>query len=47
MLLVSDEVICVFVGIGSMFACEDLGYVPDMITCAKGPDVGLLRRWAR
>lgn len=36
MLLVSDEVICAFGRIGSMFACEDLGYVPDMITCAKG-----------
>ncbi len=35
-LLVSDEVICAFGRIGSMFACEDLGYVPDMITCAKG-----------
>src|ERR1700753_1686417 len=35
-LLVSDEVICAFGRIGSMFACDDLGYVPDMITCAKG-----------
>ncbi|MFB0834714.1 aspartate aminotransferase family protein [Arthrobacter halodurans] len=35
-LLVSDEVICAFGRIGSMFACEDLGYVPDIITCAKG-----------
>jgi adenosylmethionine-8-amino-7-oxononanoate aminotransferase len=35
-LLVSDEVICAFGRIGSMFACEDFGYVPDMITCAKG-----------
>jgi hypothetical protein len=35
-LLVSDEVICAFGRIGSMFACNDFGYVPDMITCAKG-----------
>src|SRR5271165_181397 len=38
-LLVSDEVICAFGRIGSMFACNDIGdvgYVPDMITCAKG-----------
>jgi adenosylmethionine-8-amino-7-oxononanoate aminotransferase len=35
-LLVSDEVICAFGRIGSMFACEDFGYLPDMITCAKG-----------
>ncbi|KQU58876.1 hypothetical protein ASG84_14205 [Rhodococcus sp. Leaf278] len=35
-LLVSDEVICAFGRIGSMFACNDFGYVPDIITCAKG-----------
>jgi adenosylmethionine-8-amino-7-oxononanoate aminotransferase len=35
-LLVSDEVICAFGRIGSMFACDDFGYIPDMITCAKG-----------
>lgn len=35
-LLVSDEVICAFGRIGSMFACNDFGYVPGMITCAKG-----------
>ncbi|WP_421841774.1 aspartate aminotransferase family protein [Mycobacterium sp.] len=38
-LLVSDEVICAFGRIGSMFACGDIGdcgYLPDMITCAKG-----------
>ncbi|MFM8600295.1 MAG: aspartate aminotransferase family protein [Mycobacterium sp.] len=35
-LLVSDEVICAFGRIGSMFACEDFGYQPDIITCAKG-----------
>ncbi|APF41321.1 aspartate aminotransferase family protein [Neomicrococcus aestuarii] len=35
-LLVSDEVICAFGRIGSMFACVDFGYTPDIITCAKG-----------
>lgn len=35
-LLVSDEVICAWGRIGSMFACNDFGYQPDMITCAKG-----------
>jgi adenosylmethionine-8-amino-7-oxononanoate aminotransferase len=35
-LLVSDEVICAFGRIGGMFACNELGYQPDMITCAKG-----------
>jgi adenosylmethionine-8-amino-7-oxononanoate aminotransferase len=39
-LLVSDEVICAFGRIGSMFACDDVGYVPDMITCAKGMTSG-------
>ncbi|SFK35170.1 aspartate aminotransferase family protein [Cellulomonas sp. KH9] len=39
-LLVSDEVICAFGRIGGMFACTDLGYVPDMITCAKGMTSG-------
>lgn len=39
-LLVSDEVICAFGRIGSMFACDDYGYVPDMITCAKGMTSG-------
>jgi adenosylmethionine-8-amino-7-oxononanoate aminotransferase len=39
-LLVSDEVICAFGRIGSMFACDDIGYVPDMITCAKGMTSG-------
>ena len=34
-LLVSDEVICAFGRIGEMFACNALGYVPDIITCAK------------
>lgn len=35
-LLVSDEVICAYGRIGSMFACNDFGYTPDIITCAKG-----------
>jgi len=35
-LLVSDEVICAWGRIGSMFACSDFGYQPDIITCAKG-----------
>ena len=35
-LLVSDEVICAYGRIGSMFACDDFGYVPDIITSAKG-----------
>ncbi|OBJ09990.1 hypothetical protein A5624_16620 [Mycobacterium sp. 1482292.6] len=43
-LLVSDEVICAFGRMGSMFACSsdigDFGYVPDMITCAKGMTSG-------
>ncbi len=39
-LLVSDEVICAFGRIGSMFACEDIGYQPDIITCAKGMTSG-------
>jgi adenosylmethionine-8-amino-7-oxononanoate aminotransferase len=39
-LLVSDEVICAFGRIGSMFACDDFGYVPDIITRAKGMTSG-------
>ena len=39
-LLVSDEVICAFGRIGSMFACNDFGYTPDIITCAKGMTSG-------
>jgi len=39
-LLVSDEVICAFGRIGGMFACEDLRYQPDIITCAKGMTSG-------
>ena len=39
-LLVSDEVICAFGRIGGMFACDDLKYQPDMITCAKGMTSG-------
>jgi adenosylmethionine-8-amino-7-oxononanoate aminotransferase len=39
-LLVSDEVICAFGRIGNIFACDSYGYVPDMITCAKGMTSG-------
>ncbi|HET7475184.1 MAG TPA: aspartate aminotransferase family protein [Dermatophilaceae bacterium] len=39
-LLVSDEVICAFGRIGDMFACNDFGYTPDIITCAKGMTSG-------
>ncbi|MFP5218854.1 MAG: aspartate aminotransferase family protein [Actinomycetes bacterium] len=39
-LLVSDEVICAFGRLGEMFACNRYGYVPDIITCAKGMTSG-------
>jgi len=39
-LLVSDETICAFGRIGSMFACNDFGYMPDIITTAKGMSSG-------
>jgi len=39
-LLVSDETICAFGRIGSMFACDDFNYVPDIITTAKGMSSG-------
>ena len=39
-LLVSDEVICAFGRHGATFACEKFGYVPDIITCAKGMSSG-------
>ena len=39
-LLVSDEVICAFGRLGTTFACEKFGYVPDIITCAKGMTSG-------
>ena len=35
-LLVSDEVICAFGRLGHMFGSERFGYLPDIITCAKG-----------
>jgi len=35
-LLVSDEVICAFGRLGTMFGCEREGFLPDMITTAKG-----------
>ena len=39
-LLVSDEVICAFGRLGTMFACDKFGYIPDIITCAKGITAG-------
>ncbi|MFI0897682.1 aspartate aminotransferase family protein [Streptomyces sp. NPDC020983] len=39
-LLVSDEVICAFGRLGTTFGCERYGYLPDMITCAKGMTSG-------
>ena len=39
-LLVADEVITAFGRIGNMFASTHYGYVPDMITCAKGMTSG-------
>ncbi|THA24258.1 aspartate aminotransferase family protein [Streptomyces sp. RKND-216] len=39
-LLVSDEVICAFGRLGTMFGCDKFGYVPDIITCAKGLSSG-------
>ncbi len=39
-LLVSDETICAFGRIGSMFACNDFDYTPDIITTAKGMTSG-------
>src|SRR4029450_5992569 len=35
-LLVSDEVICAYGRLGTMFGCDKFGYQPDMITTAKG-----------
>ena len=35
-LLISDEVICSWGRLGHWFGCERYGYVPDMITTAKG-----------
>jgi len=35
-LMVSDEVICAFGRLGHMFGAERYGYLPDIITCAKG-----------
>ncbi len=39
-LLVSDEVICAFGRLGTYFGCEKFGYLPDIITCAKGMTSG-------
>jgi adenosylmethionine-8-amino-7-oxononanoate aminotransferase len=35
-LLVSDEVICAWGRLGHYFGCDRYGYLPDMITIAKG-----------
>jgi adenosylmethionine-8-amino-7-oxononanoate aminotransferase len=35
-LLISDEVICSWGRLGYVFGCERFGYVPDIITTAKG-----------
>jgi adenosylmethionine-8-amino-7-oxononanoate aminotransferase len=35
-LLVSDEVICAYGRLGTMFGCGKFGYQPDIITTAKG-----------
>ena len=35
-LLISDEVICSWGRLGHMFGCDRFGYVPDIITTAKG-----------
>ena len=32
--------ICAFGRLGTTFGCEKFGYVPDMITCAKGMTSG-------
>jgi adenosylmethionine-8-amino-7-oxononanoate aminotransferase len=39
-LLISDEVICAFGRLGTMFGAEKYGYRPDMITFAKGVTSG-------
>jgi adenosylmethionine-8-amino-7-oxononanoate aminotransferase len=39
-LLVSDEVICAFGRLGTMFGAQKFGYQPDIITCAKGMTSG-------
>ena len=42
MLLISDETICSWGRIGTMFGCERLDYVPDLITTAKGLTSGYI-----
>ncbi len=41
-LLVSDEVICGFGRTGSWFGCETMGFMPDIMTTAKGLSSGYL-----
>ena len=39
-LLVSDEVICAYGRLGTIFGCDKFGYQPDIITSAKGMTSG-------
>ena len=39
-LLIADEVISGFGRLGHMFGCERYGFVPDLMTCAKGISSG-------
>jgi len=41
-LLISDEVISGFGRLGRWFGCERYGFMPDLITCAKGVSSGYL-----
>jgi adenosylmethionine-8-amino-7-oxononanoate aminotransferase len=41
-LLVSDEVICAFGRLGEYFGSHRYGYMPDIITCAKGLTSGYM-----
>ncbi|MGE3231963.1 MAG: aspartate aminotransferase family protein, partial [Hyphomicrobium sp.] len=41
-LLISDEVVCGFGRTGAWFGCESFGFVPDLMTVAKGLSSGYL-----
>ncbi|GAA4292278.1 aspartate aminotransferase family protein [Actinomadura luteofluorescens] len=45
-LLVSDEVICAFGRLGTMFGAQRFGYTPDIITFAKGVTSGYAEMFA-